>query len=219
METCGEGDRKCRRYSGIDFAQTYRLVFGFGGAWDTRVTPHLSSTHSLVNKRAGHGQQGLWAPVARRACGRLRSWSRSRPTASSRVSTSMSRKHRSNKRRRSQAFPDEEEHVVEPVPAAEPEEPAPPEVVEVVEVAEPEPEQVNAPAEEQNEEPQLPEESPEELKRKQEIWETFQEEHHEGAFSVSPVPAARADSRLQSSSSCRYPCRGHTRSSRSWTSR
>lgn len=90
--------------------------------------------------------------------------------------TSMSRKYRSNKRRRSQAFPEEEETVVLDG------EDGVQEVVNGLKVME-----VDA-AEEDTIQPddvtgrEQPEESEEELKRKQEIWEVFQEERHEGAF-------------------------------------
>ena len=93
----------------------------------------------------------------------------------------MSRKYRSNKRRRSQAFPEEEETVV------------PDEVNGVQDVVQGLKEMaVDAPDSAQAETMQVddangreqPEESEEERRRKQEIWEVFQEERHEGTSSL-----------------------------------
>ena len=88
----------------------------------------------------------------------------------------MSRKYRPNKRRRSQAFPEEREAVVldgdndpqDVIPAAK-----------NMQADAPEPEQPDTMQVDvlNGEEP----ETEEELSRRQEIWEVFQEEHHEGA--------------------------------------
>lgn len=98
-----------------------------------------------------------------------------------RASTSMSRKYRPNKRRRSQAFPEDHETVVldgdsdakDVIPGvknmqAEEPEPDPPDAMQVDEVSNGE----------------RPLESGEELSRRQEMWEVFQEEHHEGTLIV-----------------------------------
>jgi hypothetical protein len=91
----------------------------------------------------------------------------------------MSRKNRSNKRRRSQAFPaddDKAEHTevaddLQNVDGYDGEEGA-----EHAEVIEAQVEEQPAAAEHT--------EDPEDTNRKQEIWEVFQEEHHEGMFSL-----------------------------------
>ena len=98
----------------------------------------------------------------------------------------MSRKYRPYKRRRSQAFPEEEENVV----------PGEANGVQDV-VQDPNEMAVDAPDSAQAEKLQVddadgreqPEESEEERKRKQELWEVFQEERHEGtsAFKTTGI--------------------------------
>ena len=93
------------------------------------------------------------------------------------VSTSMSRKYRSHKRRRSQAVPSLEEQEAHDGTNDE-------RNIEPSDVMEVDGPDSSRPAGEELEEehPEEPPEEPdEELKRKQEIWEAFQEEHHEGA--------------------------------------
>lgn len=97
----------------------------------------------------------------------------------------MSRKYRPNKRRRSQAFPEEHEAVVldgdhdtqDVIPAAK-----------KMQVDGHEPEQPDAMQVDGADGGEQPAEIDEELNRRQEIWEVFQEEHHEGPFaSCTPL--------------------------------
>ena len=111
------------------------------------------------------------------ACGSKRIWASAQSPLASRVSTSMSRKNRNNKRRRSQANLTENGHIehdtlengAQAVDVVEKVEGSDADAVDDQKV-----EEGQADGEEQ------PAESEEELKRKQEIWDVFSEEHHEG---------------------------------------
>ena len=95
------------------------------------------------------------------------------------VSTSMSRNNRSNKRRRSQAFPAEDEIIEHSAAASDSQNINNENSGEGDDAQLEEAEKV---VDAQPGEEEQPEESEEELKRKHEMWDAFQEEHHEGMY-------------------------------------